>query len=183
MVFMDEQRSGRFPAIREGILGLPPIALAVALLFGACNGTTPPSSVTEAPGSPGSAAPSATASGVASEAPAAGQTDTDWGRIWDELPEAFPVYPGATPADDAAAEPVSGTFALEGAEARAVATWVQTELERAAYRTEALNGPFEDGSYILELVGSGDCRIEVAVGPLGGLVTASVRYGAACPAP
>jgi hypothetical protein len=60
---------------------------------------------------------------------------------------------------------------------------MQTELERAAYRTEALNGPFEDGSYILELVGTGECRMEVVVGPLGGLLTVSVRYGAACPAP
>jgi hypothetical protein len=115
--------------------------------------------------------------------PPAGQTDTDWGRIWDELPEAFPIYPGATPADEAATEPVSGTFALDGADARVVATWMQTELERAAYRTEALNGPFEDGSYILELTGAGECRIEVTVGPLGGLTKLSVRYGAACPAP
>jgi hypothetical protein len=183
MVIMDEQRSRRSPAIRQRILGLPAIALAVSLLLGACNGTTPPSSVTEAPASPASAAPSASASDAVSEAPPAGQTDTDWGRIWDELPEAFPIYPGATPADDAETELVSGTFALEGAEARAVAAWMQTEFERAAYRTEALNGPFEDGSYILELAGTGDCRIEVAVGPMGGLVTVSVRYGADCPAP
>jgi hypothetical protein len=183
MVFMTEQRSGRSPERRHGILGLPVLALAAALLLGACDGTTPQSSVTEAPASAPSAAPSATASDVVGGAPLAGQTDTDWGRIWDELPEAFPIYPGATPADDASTERVSGTFALEDAEARAVATWMQTELERAAYRTEALNGPFEDGSYVLELIGASDCRIEVAAGPLGGLVTVSVRYGAACPAP
>jgi hypothetical protein len=118
-----------------------------------------------------------------SAAPQAGQTDTDWGRIWDELPEAFPVYPGATPADEAATGPVSATFALEGADPRTVATWMQTELERAAYRTEALNGPFEDGSFVLELNGSTECRIEVVVAPLGGLVTVTVRYGAACPSP
>jgi hypothetical protein len=154
--------------------------LAVVLLLGACNGTTPRSSVTEVPAS---TPPSAAASGAASEAAPAGQTDTEWGRIWDEVPEAFPIYPGATPADDAASETVSGTFALDGADARAVATWMQAELERAAYRTEALNGPFEDGSYILQLVGTGECRIEVAVGPLGGLTRVSARYGAACPAP
>jgi len=159
-------------------LGLLGPGLVAALLISACNGTTPRSSVTEVPAS----APPAAASGVASEALPAGQTDTDWGRIWDDLPEAFPIYPGATPADDAASEPVSGNFALDEADARAVATWMQTELERAAYRTEALNGPFEDGSYILELLGEGGCRIEVAVGPLGGLTTVSVRYGAGCPA-
>jgi hypothetical protein len=153
--------------------------LAVALLLGACNAATPSPPLTEAPASSATAGASDGPSGAAE----AGQTDTDWGRIWDALPEAFPVFPGATAADDAAVEPASGTFALEDADPRAVASWMQTELERAAYRTEALNGPFEDGSYILELVGAGECRIEVAVGPLGGLVAVTVRYGAACPSP
>lgn len=162
---------------------LRPGLAAAALLLGACNATPPPPSATEMPASVASVPPSAAESDVASGAPPAGQTDTDWGRIWDELPEAFPIYPGATPADDAASEPGSGTFALDGADARVVATWMQAELERAAYRTEAVNGPFEDGSYILELVGTVACRIEVAVGPLGGLTMVSVRYGAACPNP
>ena len=156
--------------------------LAAVLLLAACNATTLPPSVSGAPGQASPSVPS-TGSGTASEAAPGGQTDTDWGRIWDEVPEAFPIYPGATPADDAATEPVSGTFALDETDPRVVATWMQTELERAAYRTEALNGPFEDGRYIMELVGAGECRIEVAAGPLGGLTTVSVRYGAACPAP
>ncbi len=166
------------PISRHGTGRLRGLGLAAALLLGACDTTTLPPSVTAVPAPSTSAQPS-----DVNGAPPVGQTDTDWGRIWDELPEAFPVFPGATPADDAATEPVSATFALEGADARAVATWMQTELERAAYRTEALNGPFEDGRYVLDLVGTGECRIEVAVGPLGGLTTVSVRYGAACPAP
>jgi hypothetical protein len=166
------------PVSRPAALRLPGIGLAAALLLGGCNATTPPTSTTEPP-TPASAQPSDAATG----APPVGQTDTDWGRIWDEVPEAFPVFPGATPADDAATEPVSATFALEGGDARAVAAWMQTELERASYRTEGLNGAFEDGSVVLDLVGEGECRIEVAVGPLGGLTQVSVRYGAACPAP
>lgn len=153
--------------------------LAVALLIGACNSAVPSAVPTAMAESNGTAA----ASDSPTDAGEAGQTDTDWGRIWDALPEAFPVFPGATAADDAAVEPASGTFALEDADPRAVASWMQTELERAAYRTEALNGPFEDGSYILELVGDGECQIEVSVGPLGGLVAVTVRYGAACPSP
>ena len=163
-------------------LGRLGTGLAAALLLGACNTNSPPSA-TEVPASAASVPPSGAESDGPSGALPGGQTDTDWGRIWDDLPEAFPIYPSATPADDAAIETVSGTFALEGADAHVVAAWMQTELERAAFRTEALNGPFEDGSYILELVGAGECRIEVAVGPLGGLTTVSVRYGAACPAP
>jgi hypothetical protein len=150
--------------------------LAAALLMAACNSAIPSPSLTA---SSATAAPSE----QPSQAGQADQTDTDWGRIWDELPEAFPIFPGATAADDAAVEPASGTFALDDADPRAVAGWMQTELERAAYRTESLNGPFEDGSYILELIGTGECRIEVTVGPLGGLVTVTIRYGAACPNP
>ena len=166
------------PVSRHRTQGLRGLCLAAALLLGACNATTPPPSKTEVPAPSPSARPS-----DANGAPPVGQTDTDWGRIWDELPEAFPVFPGATPAEDAAIEPASATFALEGGDARAVATWMQTELERAAYRTEALNGPFEDGSFTLDLVGTDECRIEVAIGPLGGLTRVSVWYGAACPAP
>ncbi len=153
--------------------------LAAGILLGACNQTTTPPSMTGAPTS----APTAVASGATSVAPAAGQTDTDWGRIWDELPEPFPVFPGATVADETAPDPVSATLVLDGAEPRAVASWMQAELERAAYRTEALNGPFEDGRYILDLQGPADCRIEVAAGPLGGLTSVTIRYGAACPSP
>lgn len=148
-------------------------ALLATLLLAACNTATPtPPAISEPPASP---------SDPSSAAPPAGQTDTDWGRIWDELPEAFPVYPGAIRADEGATEAVSGTFALEGTDPRAVVAWMQTELERGAYRTEALNGPFEDGSSVLDLVGDGDCRIQVAVAPLGGLTTVTVRYGAGCP--
>lgn len=154
-------------------------SLAALLVMGACNAMTPSAPIAPSASSAASSAASSDTSGSAQ----AGQTDTDWGRIWDDLPEAFPVFPGSTPADETAAEPASGTFVLEGSEARAVATWMQTELERAAYRTEALNGPFEDGSYILDLVGVAECRIQVTVGPLGGLVATTVRYGAACPNP
>jgi len=96
---------------------------------------------------------------------------------------AFPVYPGATPADDATTEVVSAAFALDGQDARTVAAWMQTELERARYATEALNGPLEDGSFVLESTGAADCRVQVAIAPLGGLTTVSVRYGADCPSP
>lgn len=94
-----------------------------------------------------------------------------------------PGLPRATPADDAATEVASATLALEGADARTVAGWMQTELERATYATEALNGPLEDGSFVLDSEGASDCRIQVAVAPLGGLTTITVRYGGGCPAP
>lgn len=159
-------------------------ALAVSLFLAACNGitpTTPPSDSISPRPSAATTEPSTET--TSSAAPEVGQTDTEWGRIWDELPEAFPVYPGAAPSDEAGTEAVSATFALEGVDPRVVAAWMQTELERGAYRTEALNGPFEDGSFVLDLVGDGECRIQVAAAPLGGLTMVTVRYGASCPGP
>jgi hypothetical protein len=176
----DVRRSPVHPNATWRVVGA---SLALVFSLAACNGAAPTPFPSDGPASAGSLPPASAAADPSSAAPGVGQTDTDWGRIWDELPEAFPVYPGAAPADEAATEAVSGTFALEGAIARTVVAWMQTELERAAYRTEALNGPFEDGSFILDLVGSLECRLQVAVAPLGGLTMVTVRYGAACPGP
>lgn len=144
------------------------------------SATAIPTGTTRTSLAPAVTAPAATGP---SGTPATGQTDTDWGRIWDGLPAAFPVYPGATPAAEAKTGPVTATFGLQGQDAKAVATWMKTELERAAYSTEALNGPLEDGSLVLESIGTAGCRVEVSVAPLGSLTTVTVRYGAACPSP
>lgn len=157
--------------------------VVLALVVVGCGGSQ--GSASAVPTGTASLAPAVTAPAATgpSVTPATGQTDTDWGRIWDTLPASFPVYPGATPAEEAETGPVSATFALEGPDAKTIATWMQTELERAAFSTEALTGPFEDGSFVLESTGASGCRVEVAVAPLGGLTTVTVRYGAACPSP
>jgi hypothetical protein len=174
-----------FPApIHRLLIGA---AVAIALVLSACNN----------PASPSSSNPPTTASSAASAQPgtsgassetsastlAAGQTDSDWGRIWDRLPATFPVYPGAAPAEEAQTGPVSAIFAIENGDAQTIATWMRAELERAAFRTEALNGPLEDGSFVLDSAGDTGCRVEVAAAPLGDLTTLAVRYGAACPSP
>lgn len=175
----DERMTASSPNLASRVaLG---VGIASLLLLIACGPGMPASPTGGASTPPGSDEPSTPGSPTA--AAETGQTDTDWGRIWDALPEAFPVYPGATPADDTVAEVVSATFALEGADPRTLASWMQTELERAMYATEALNGPLEDGSFVLDLTGKGACRIQVSVAPLGSLTTVAVRYGAACPEP
>lgn len=181
---MTDRHQRQSPATRLALHSILGIGLMVVLA--ACGPTTP-TLVTAGPSSVLSATPSAESSSPssgASPAPPVGQSDTDWGRIWDAVPAGFPVYPGATPAGEAETGPVSAIYALEGADPKAIATWMQTELERATYRTEALSGPLEDGSFVLEMIGmTPDCRVEVVVAPLGGLVTTTVRYGAACPSP
>ena len=134
------------------------------------------------PSSAGTSAPASDRAGP-SPVPSTSQSDTEWGRIWDALPPGFPTYPGATEADDAGPEPVSGTFAVNEGDANEIATSLQAALEAATYSTEALSGPLEDGSFVLDSVGQGDCRIQVTVTPQGGLTLVAVLYGAACPAP
>jgi len=153
------------------------VLLAMALALTACSPTAPTAGPSVAPTAPVVSAP---ASSAPTAAPLTSQTDTAWGRIWDDLPAGFPVFPTATIADDATSEPVSGVFAIPDGDPAEVIAWMQAALETATYSTEALSGPFEDGSVTLESVGDGDCRIETVVAPMGGLSLMTIRYGAAC---
>jgi hypothetical protein len=92
------------------------------------------------------------------------------------------MYPGATPSDEASSEPASAVYVVDDAEPGAIATWFQDAFESAAFHTDALSGPFEDGGYLLE--SSGDdpaCRLSLAIAPLGGTTSLTVLYGADCP--
>ena len=109
------------------------------------------------------------------------QTDTEWGRIWDDIPAGFPRFPGSVVADDASPDPVSATFTVANDDTAMIAAWMQGALENATFSTESLSGPLEDGSFVLESVGEGECRMQVIVEPMGGLTFVIVRYGAACP--
>lgn len=156
-------------------------AAVLAVVVGLATACVPASTSTAPSESAGSSPPDS--SGTASaEAPAVGQTDTSWGRIWDDVPEAFPLFPGGLPAGGTS-ESVSAALTFEGVEPRDIATWMQAQLEGMTFTTEALNGPLEDGSFVLDAVGSGGCRVQVRAAPLGSLTSLIVRYGAECPAP
>lgn len=157
------------------------VLIAALVLLAAC-GSNPSTSPSSPP--PTLVEPSSSAQTVApSSAPLAGQTDTDWGRIWDSLPAGFPTIPGATPADDASGEPASARVAVEGGDPAAIATWMQDALEQATFSTLGFNGPGEDGGYVIDSAGDGDCRVQTTITPLGGTTFVAIRYGAACPAP
>ena len=149
--------------------------VVVTVRFGRCHGRCVVSP----------SVPTAASSGPTPEStpPAtSGQTDTDWGRIWDSLPSGFPMYPGAMPSEEASSEPASAVYVVDDAEPGAIATWFQDAFELAAYHTDALSGPFEDGGYLLE--SSGDdpaCRLLLTIAPLGGTTSLTVLYGADCP--
>jgi hypothetical protein len=163
------------------------LTLPLAILVAGCGSSPSPSpSATAAAPAPSSAAPSAepgsSQPSPSSAAPAVGQTEIDWGRIWDAVPAGFPRYPGSTPADDAAPEPASARFAVAGGDPAAIATWMQDALETATFSTLGLNGPAEDGSYVIDSTGEGDCRVQTTIAPLGNITFITVLYGADCPA-
>ncbi len=157
----------------------------LVLVFAACGpvASSPSSPATTAPPTPGPTAETTPPSSAPTSAATAGQTDTGWGRIWDTVPTGFPVFPGATPADDAGGEPASARFAVEGGDPLAIATWFQDALEQATFSTLGFNGPGEDGGYVIDSTGVGDCRLQTTVTPLGGTTFVSVLYGVDCPAP
>lgn len=168
--------AARMSAIRR----FPAAILATAIVLAACgSGSASPARS----GSPG--APSASSGVVPSDAPSSGpkvsQTNTEWGRIWDGLPAGFPPIPGATP-DEATGSPASAVLIVDGTAAQSVATFLQTELQKAGYTAVGSTEPLEDGSYVLEMTGTPDgCMLQATVKPTGGLTTVTILYGTGCP--
>lgn len=162
---------------RRSRLVVPLLALTLAAC-GQAGASADPDPTSTAPAT---VEPTAAPTGAATDPAEPSQTDTEWGRIWDALPADFPRYPGGTLAEDVSPDPVSAAYSLSEGDPAQIAEWVQTSLEMATYSTEGLSGPFEDGGYVLDSVGDGECRIRTTVTPMGTLILVTVRYGAACP--
>ena len=159
------------------------LTLLAIVMIAACGSSAPASTTASSSGStapsPGASAAPSTASSAAT---GAGQTDTEWGRIWDTLPDSFPEIPGARPTDEAAADPASARFVIAGDVARLVATALVTQLASEGFPTAGLGAPLEDGSYVLDATGpTSDCKVQVTVSPKGGETFVTILYGAACP--
>ncbi|MBA3234909.1 MAG: hypothetical protein H0T59_02810, partial [Chloroflexi bacterium] len=141
------------PSNRHVIL----LGLVVALVLGACGSSTitaSPSTSAPAPATPAATDTLAPPSAEPSATSTTTQTDTDWGRIWDSLPTGFPTILGATPSEEASDGPASDVLVVQGSAGKAIATFTQQALEGAGFTTEELNGPFEDGSFILDSAGT-----------------------------
>ena len=160
-----------------------PALVAIATLVLAACGSSGPSGATASAAPP---VPSTAASSAASTAPStaaeAGQTDTEWGRIWDTLPSGFPPIPGARPSEEAATGPASATFVIAGDVSRQVATALVTQLAGEGFPTGGPGEPLESGAYVLEATGpTAGCKLQVTVEPIGGETLVTILYGAACP--
>jgi hypothetical protein len=150
--------------------------IAIVSACGSTNPTSPTPSaspanptLTPVPGGPSTAPPAAAS---------VGQTDTEFGRIWDGLPPSFPRLPGSTPTDLPGA--FSGAFAIPG-EPEPAAEALRAALVGHGFRAE-VGTPLEDGTVVVD---AGDataaCRIEARLTPRSGTVVMSVLYGASCP--
>jgi len=158
------------------------VLVAVALVIAACGSSAssvPSGSAAEpTPSTAGSSAAPPGQSGAA----AAGQTDTEWGRIWDTLPSRFPEIPGARPSEEAATGPASATFVIGGDVSRQVATALVTLLAGAGFPTGGPGTALESGAYVLEATGpTAGCKLQVTVEPMGGETLVTILYGADCP--
>ena len=163
--------------MKRFVLVLVAVALAIAACGSTASSDSSSSAVSSGPPSTEASAGSSAQSGTAT----AGQTDTEWGRIWDTLPSNFPEIPGAHPAEEAATGPASATLAIEGNVSRLVATALVGLLAKNGYPTAGLGAPLEDGSYTLEATGAPGCKVQATVKPMGGETFVTILYGAACP--
>lgn len=158
------------------------IAAGLALVLAACGGTgTPTPRTTPTPSPP--APTDVPGGGDRTRTPTPGTFTIAWGTAWDALPPGFPVPAGAKPADpgDPADGPVSGAFVTAGTPDD-VARAMQNGLGMAGYSTEALSGPFEDGSLVIDSVGVDPaCRVQARVRERGGMTMITVLFGASCP--
>lgn len=155
--------------VRTPLIQVVGLILGTLVAVAAC-GTT----------SPGTPSPAPTSSLVAA---LPGQTETDWGVIWDTLPADFPVYEGAVPSAESASGPASANLVVDGVDPSAVATWTDSALSNAGFTITGGQESMEDGSIALDAVRAPDCRVLVTSAPLGSLTSITILYGASCPNP
>ena len=177
------------------------VLLIVLLIVAACGSTAPsarptasaatsvPPSTPAATDSPTDAPTDAPATagltpvpGGESEEPeppvdSTGTTETEWGTILDAVPDDFPIYPGAEPAE--LPEAASGIWSAL-APAEAVSAWYGRTLEGQGYSVD-LGSALEDGSRVAEIqTDLPECRIQVTFRPAAGSTMIVVMYGAGC---
>jgi len=159
--------------------------VAIVAVVGACGQTAAPATSGGPKATAADRVPTPVASSGRSQRPTAtptptpvGQTSTDWGRIWDDLPASFPRYPGASPTEPVEG-PASATLALPGGSSDA-GDWYANGMRALGYRVDQ-SSPLEDGSSTIDATGRGSCRVEIRLTPRGTVLFATIMYGAGCP--
>ncbi len=157
------------------------LSLAAAVALGACvAGSSPGGSAGSVAGSAATSPAVSSSAGLTPGGPATTSTVTGWGPIRDALPASFPTYPGAEPVPDPA-EASTATLTVPASTATAAAWW-QRALGAGGYGGVGISKPLENGSVVIDATGPAGCRVRVRVTPSGAATTATIFYGAACPA-
>jgi hypothetical protein len=148
----------------------PPVASAAT--------AAPTDAPTEAPSTPPLTPVPGDASGDPNPPPFnPGTTETEWGTILDAVPDDFPVYPGAEPAE--LPEAASGIWAAL-APPEGVSSWYERTLEALGYTVD-MGSPLEDGTRVAEIgTDLPECRMQVTFKPAAGSTMIIVLYGADC---
>ncbi len=95
-------------------------------------------------------------------------------------PTTFPMYPGAEPADTGDG-PASAILDIP-ARVAIIVDWYRSGLSGAGYHIEAVAGPLEDGSTVIDAVGKDPtCRVQAAIVPHGSRSIATILFAAGCP--
>jgi hypothetical protein len=169
---------GRVDRLRAGVL------LTIVLVAGCSSpATTKPPGATFAGAT---STPAAVAPSLDIEqpglTPSTGQTDTDWGPIWNDLPPGFPLPPGGEPLESGAG-PVTAAWTIASgaaADPLAVAQRYVDAFSAAGYGG-GRDGPLEDGSYTAWASSGYGCDMLVTAMPRGEDTLVTVLYGAGCP--
>jgi hypothetical protein len=109
-----------------------------------------------------------------------GQSVTEWGPIWDDLPSAYPVPDGAEAAD--ADGPVSAAYTVPVSVATpsALADYYAAALDEAGYGGTGIDGPLKDGTLSVWSTSGYGCDSLVTITPQGQKTLVTVLFGALC---
>jgi hypothetical protein len=155
---------------------------ALGLLVGlaACGATATDAPTGTLPPSAGPTEPVVDPTQGFTPPPAEGQTDTEWGRIWDVLPAGFPAFPGGSPTETREG-PVTAEFYFDAPQDSVMQT-VQTILPQGGLQVGRVSVPVEDGTqYIDTFTDDPECLGLVEIGPQGAGTLVRLFYGVGCP--
>jgi hypothetical protein len=158
------------------VWSLAALAAAAVIALAACSSGTPGSSAGSTDALVSGAAPT-TPPTIAPSLPT--QTNTSWGRIWDDVPDSFPEPTGSEPATDTGQGPASAQLVVTAA-AGDVADGYVSALHAAGW-TVNRDGPLEDGSIVVNATNAGDCKAQITVHSISDASLVAVLYGASCP--
>jgi hypothetical protein len=158
-----------------------PLLLVAAAVAGCGSSVRPAASPSASPRS-SVAEPSLTPVPGGKPTPAATlptTTETEFGRIWDGIPDSFPRLQGAAPADQPG--PASAIYAVVVRDLETAIADNEQKLVNQGWTVD-VGSPLEDGTVVFEATRAPKgCKLEERFTPMSGSLIITVLYGAACP--